>query len=119
MERQLQNLLTYTVFHIGLYVSLFSALMGMGIFGGQDHPVLRFSVACFLFAGMCGAVIASNIPDYSDYQKFLSDRIGPWKLRICRFAVWATLEHLAFWIGVIPVVAAYIVAGPTAFQGRQ
>jgi hypothetical protein len=107
-------LMTYTVFHIGTYITLAAAILAAQNLGGQalNHPVMRVSLAAFVLAGICGAVIGSNLPESESWQHFRSHPIGPWGLPIADYAVWATIEHLAFWIGVLlPVGTALIWPG--------
>jgi len=115
-DRRLDNLLTYTVFHIGIYVSLFTALIGAGIFGALDHPLLRFAVACFFVAGLAGAVVGSNIPEHPTYDSYAKTRIGPWGLPLLPYWWWTVIEHGAFWIGVLPLVLGFLWFGPKVFK---
>lgn len=115
-DKRLDHLMTYTTFHIGVYVSLVTALIGAGIFGSLDHPVLRFATGCFLFAGICGGVIGSNIPDHADFNSFAAAHIGFWSFKICSYRVWAALEHLAFWAGILPLTAMFLCQGSDAFK---
>jgi len=114
-EPQLQNLIVYTVFHIGVYVSLFTALISAGIFGSLDRWFVRVAVACFAFAGICGAVIGSNIPDYPDYKTFSTALLGPWGFQLLTYSQWATLEHGAFWLGCALIGIPFLLFGPKPF----
>lgn len=110
-DNRLTSLLTYTVFHLGAYATLVTALIGAGIFGKvgkQLENLLRWAVGWFLIAGLCGAVVGSNIPNYVDFNSFYSDHIGFWWFRFFTPPVWIQIEHLAFWIGFLPIVIAFI-----------
>jgi hypothetical protein len=115
---QLANLMSYTVFHIGAYITLAAAVIAGGAID-LDHLSLRVSVVCMLVAGVCGGTIASKIPDYSDWKTFAADRIGPWGLKLARYPTWATIEHLAFWIGIIVPAMVYLIGGTEAFKAVQ
>jgi hypothetical protein len=109
-------LMTYTVFHIGVYITLAAAILAaQELRSTLNHPVMRFSMMGFVIAGICGAVIASNLPESADWKDFVSKRIGPWGLRLAKYGLWATVEHLAFWLGVlVPVGVALFSPGTLA-----
>jgi hypothetical protein len=115
-NKQLELLLSYTVFHIGVYLSLFTALIGVAVLGKVQSGLLRFSVACFLVAGICGAIVGSNISEFKDFASFSMAKIGPWGLSWFTYRVWTTVEHLAFWVGILPIVGLFIVKGPEVFK---
>ena len=112
--------MTYTVFHIGTYITLAAAILAaqnLGV-GSLMHPVMRFSMAAFIIAGICGAVVASNLPESESWEQFALRPIGPWGLRIAGYHFWATIEHAVFWIGVLaPVTIA--IFWPGALTGRR
>lgn len=114
-EPQLQNLMTYTVFHIGVYVSLAAALIGAGIFGKVDSWWMKSAMICFVVAGICGAVIGSNIPHFSDFATFSAAKLGPWDWHLMPFTTWARVEHFAFWLGLALVGLPYLYWGKAAF----
>jgi hypothetical protein len=114
-DSRLANLMTYTVFHIGVYVSLFTALIGVGIFGKLDHPILRFAVGCFFVAGVAGAVVGSNIPEHPDFSSFAGTPLGPWGIPLFSYWWWTIIEHGAFWLGILPIVGGFLLWGPKAF----
>ena len=115
-DPRLENLMTYTVFHLGVYLSLFTALIGAGILASLDHWLLRLSVACFVIAGVAGAVIGSNIPEFTTAEAFFSAKFGPWGLKFMTYNVWATIEHGAFWIGFGLLAIPFLFCGPKAFK---
>lgn len=120
-DKQLNHLMTYTTFHIGIYVSLTATLVGLGLWGQYDaHPALvgwlRYAVACLTCAGVCGGVIGSNIPDFISYSTFNESPIGFLGLRIFPAWLWIRLEHLAFWAGLLPIAAMFVLKGPTFFK---
>jgi hypothetical protein len=115
---QLANLLSYTIFHIGVYISLVAGLIGAGVLKDLDHPVLRFSVACFLIAGICGAAVGSNIPEYDKWSTYAAADLGFWGYGILKYSTWTTIEHLAFWAGILPLGFTFIFRGPAGFRRR-
>src|SRR5262245_4911962 len=99
-------LMSYTVFHIGVYISLAAAILAaQELRSTLTHPIMRASMAAFIIAGICGAIIASNLPDSMNWAEFVSRKLGPWGFQIATYSTWATIEHLAFWIGVLVPVA--------------
>jgi hypothetical protein len=59
-------------------------------------------------AEACGGIIASNIPEYSDFEEFSNKRIGLWGRGIFKYRVWATAEHIFFWSGALWVGLQYL-----------
>ena len=116
-NKQLELLMSYTVFHVGVYVSLIAALIGVGLLTQKTHWLFRWAVGCFLIAGICGAVIGSNIPDHATFESFSKSELGFWGFEIRDFRFWAALEHLAFWAGIGPVAVMFLIKGPKAFDG--
>ena len=115
-NKQLELLMNYTVFHIGVYISLFTALIGASVLADVHSNLLRFSVACFLLAGICGAVVGSNIPEFNDFSTFSRTKIGPWGFQWFTYWYWTTTEHIAFWVGIVPIAGLFIWKGPAAFK---
>lgn len=123
---QLKLLFDYTKFHIGLYTTLVTLLIALISLGSEELFFLqRISLAattvCFVLAGGCGGILASNIPYYATLGAFRDASFGPrwlWK-KHGRAATadtgnrgyamfprlygptWATLEHLFFWLGIV------------------
>ncbi|MEO0987059.1 MAG: hypothetical protein AAFY20_16125 [Cyanobacteria bacterium J06639_14] len=112
-DNRLAHLLTYTTFHIGVYISLVTALIGAGIF----NPVLgsswlvRYTVGCVVLAGICGGIVGKSIPEHRSYDQYKNTAIGYFSLKPFPPLVWANLEHLFFWIGVLPLALAFIFGG--------
>ena len=112
---QLGNLMAYTVFHIGVYIALGTAVIGGGAITHIDHPVLRFSLLCMLVAGFCGGVIASWIPEYKAWNEFVDAKIGVWWARWFCYKQLAITEHAVFWAGVLAPAIMYLVKGAAPF----
>lgn len=115
---KLNRLLTYTTFHIGVYISLVTAIIGAGIYGaGVEEALLRYCAACILLAGFFGGTIGSNIPDADSYEDLGKDKlkvvfniISVAKLERC-----INLEHFFFWMGVLPPALMFITNGSLEF----
>ena len=98
----LQLLMNYTIFHIGLYTTLGATLvafLGTGRAGGMQTQLL-IALGCFVLAGICGALIASNIPFFPAPDLFKESTIGPWNLKLIPAWLCMSLEHMFFWIGI-------------------
>jgi hypothetical protein len=101
---QLKLLMDYTVFHVGVYISLSTGLVALlGLFPGKadvmKEPLIA-ALACFLLAGACGGVIAAHIPYATDFRIFHNTWIGFLGGRFAPARVWMLIEHTAFWAGV-------------------
>lgn len=74
-DLRLRMLFDYTIFHIGLYTTLITALFGLMTFGHQHQKIkdklgsLKFTVFCFLVAGAAGGVLASNMPEHKTFEE--------------------------------------------------
>ena len=103
--QSLEALMIYTTFHIGVYVSLTTVFIGASVFKHVNHWTLRWAVGCFLIAGMCGGIIAANAAEYTDPvpQFFYSHVLNIWCIPLTTYKPFATLEHLAFWAGLLPI----------------
>ena len=112
---QLKLLMTYTTFHIGLYVSLITALLSFLTFSPklirQDlYPYMVATLLCFVLAGMLGGIIASSIPRFKDYDSFQNTDLGPlWAEGILgNFKTVAAWEHGFFWLGIIIAILGIV-----------
>jgi hypothetical protein len=105
MDDQLKALLDYTQFHIGMYVTLSGGIVGVFANDGLKQRYVRFvpfmviSFFCFFFAGVFGGLIGSSIPNFTNFEVFMSSEIGPWRTAFLSARNCATLEHTAFWLG--------------------
>ena len=108
-------LMTYTIFHIGTYISLAAAILAAQAFGNEAFAggVLRFSLAMFVLAGACGAIVGSHISDSNDWEHYKSMKIGPLGVPMATYWLWAKAEHIFFWVGImLPVL--YAIFDPAA-----
>jgi hypothetical protein len=112
----LKLLFEYTKFHILLYTSLITLLIGLFLFGfgGNSAAQFRFPmklvVACFVVAGGAGGVIGSSIPSYKSLSTFLDKYISPFDIPYLKLTgqQWVNLEHSAFWVGIIVATVVFI-----------
>ena len=108
-DPKLDRLLTYTTFHIGVYLSLFSAVIGIDVLTENiNDNLLRFSAFCMLLAGIFGGAIGSNIPEAETYDSVKISLFGvPFlSLKWC-----IHMEHFFFWLGIGPPAVLYIAYG--------
>lgn len=111
--QSLDVLMQYTTFHITVYVTLTTVFIGASVFKKLSHWLLRWAVACFLVAGACGGIIAASAADYTGPAGVFFSQphltlwwFGPW----C-FKPFSMAEHLAFWVGLLPISIAYVLCG--------
>jgi hypothetical protein len=113
-DPRLRTLFDYTLFHIGLYMTLISALFGLLVLSDKFPPVLqivpyiKITVLCFVAAGIAAGAIASNIPEYDNLDRFLDDNpnLFGWRLSFrfaprLRYRLLVHIEHGAFWAGLL------------------
>lgn len=116
----LELLMTYTTFHIGVYISLAAGVIGADAIKNIGHWSLRFvALPCLACAGLAGGVIASSIAEYglhSQTQPFSEMELGFWWFTVFHYRGWATMEHTAFWIGVLVPTGAFVIKGARPFQ---
>ena len=110
-DDQLGMLMDYTKFHIGMYTTLCTLLVGfLGLYS-EGHTIERMrgflfaTLFCFVIAGLCGGIVAANLPHSTSMAEFEKSLLGPVGLRWFRSTTWMTLEHLAFWVGIAVALA--------------
>ena len=93
-DPQLKMLFDYTVFHIGLYVTLMGILIAaLNLHEGEKRYLwLLCPIALLFLAGACGGIVGSNIPEHKDYVSF--NKAEKWG---STFEVWIGREHVFFW----------------------
>jgi hypothetical protein len=105
---QLQLLMDYTLFHLGVYATLVAATLAAA---DHFHKVLsvplRVAILCFVVAGLSGGVIAASIPESNSWIDFNGRRLGPWGLPLMPYIGWARLEHTSFWLGIFSGLLSY------------
>lgn len=116
-DKRIDRVLTYTVFHIGLYVSLIAALIASG--NSLNWFWARFAIGFLVLAGFCGGVIAGNLSHYNGtFDDFEKSWMGVMWFRIMTYRWWAFTEHLAFWVGVLPITICYLIHGPAISSSK-
>jgi len=108
--------MNYTLFHIGVYTTLVSAVAGIDAVKNIGHWTLRVAVGAFLVAGAAGGIIASSIPNYADWVPFTSANLGPWGYGWFSYETWARLEHGAFWVGILFPSVTFLFCGAKPFK---
>src|SRR5262249_23049011 len=114
-EKQLERLLSYTIFHIGMYATLFTAIVGYIKLAGDKQPkwvlvLLGLGSVPLLIAGAAGGIIAGHLAHFQDYKTFTEARLLPRLLERLGFKkgwkydVWSDVEHTSFWVGVALIV---------------
>jgi hypothetical protein len=98
-------LMTYTVFHIGTYISLTAAILAAQTIGLGLGVVMRWSIALLVLASVCGAIVASHLPDSDSWESYVRMKIGPFGLPVARYRFWAKAEHLCVWIALLVPLA--------------
>jgi hypothetical protein len=107
MDDQLKQLMDYTKFHIGMYVTLSTLLVGLlGVSSlAASVPALKgylfATLTLFLLAGMFGGLVGSSLPHYKTFAEFETARLGPWGLALLPAQCCIRLEHLSFWLGTL------------------
>lgn len=116
-DHRLELLMTYTIFHIGLYMSMVAALLatekGFGLF---NIIAIRVAVGLLLLAGVCGGLIAVNVAEF-DPEKGISKFFDNYELRlwdaprrwIPTYKYLGRIEHVLFWASVIVLIIGYCV----------
>jgi len=104
---QLKFLMDYTIFHIGAYITLSTLLVALlGLEGFKQRAMgmkyfLLLTLVCFMLAGICGGIVASNIPYFTSVDELRGENIGPFfAVRAYPLIVWTSAEHVFFWVGV-------------------
>jgi hypothetical protein len=119
----LELLMTYTTFHIGVYITLATAVIGADALKNIGHWSLRFvALPCFTVAGLAGGVIASSVAEFGLFQqtqKFADIPLGFWGIPIASYRVWATIEHTSFWVGVAVPALTFFLCGAKPFKGAM
>jgi sulfite exporter TauE/SafE len=115
---QLKLLLEYTKFHIGLYSTIAGVLVAaLATKHAESWKVRRWAVAAavaaIVVAGLAGGVVAASIVSMTDVADFWNKPIGPYASELLTVRGWTYVEHSAFWIAVLFVLAAF---WPAAFK---
>jgi hypothetical protein len=109
----------YAKFHIGLYTAVVGATIGIGKIGNPaatPNKVLlvlgALGVLFVVFAGVCGGVVASNVPDHIHYkyEDFMNAELSARGIISRPTKTWLWWKHTFFWLGVMLILAVSIIA---------
>lgn len=108
-DPQLKALLDYTVFHIGVYLTIATGLLAaMNYKLDEKHSLsLLIPILAFVCAGGAGGMLGSHVPDSKDFKAFAANNTIKFldlDWLPTKYAEWAILEHQMFWFGVISLV---------------
>jgi hypothetical protein len=116
-DHRLELLMSYTVFHIGLYMSLTAALIAALELKQAAFPkvTVNGAICLFLVAGACGGIIAINVAEFDANTHPVSEFYGDYPLSLL-WRPWPFLkyrylehtEHTLFWIGTIWLAGSFI-----------
>ena len=97
----IRMLFDYTIFHIGIYISLGAAIIAASVLWERSDWKLKTVLVLLTLAGMCGGSIASNLPDTkaSDIHTLLDQhpRLIYDFVPLPRYRDLVFLEHFCFW----------------------
>jgi hypothetical protein len=88
---QLKLLMTYTVFHVGVYMTLGGVMVGLLAKKTTDKGMRCWiigALSLFIIAGICGGVVAANTSRW-----------------------WMRIEHWAFWLGLVVFLVGFFKTG--------
>ena len=105
-------LLDYTIFHIGVYLTLSTAIVAADVFWNRNSMLMPISVILLLVAGAAGGVVAGNIPanstvHYSDFIEQNATILYDWRTPFTYWWVIA-IEHTSFWIAILLLLAKFL-----------
>lgn len=134
-DDQLKLLYDYTIFHIGVYITLITGILGVLKYKTNKWSDVYYfpTLIWFTLAGLCGGIVCSNIPNYVSYssgrvvvevrasngtsktiedvQPFLTDNYAIFESKkfSTSFLGWIMWEHLYFWLGVFWIIAVLLI----------
>jgi hypothetical protein len=106
-------LFEYTKFHIGVYLTLASIILG--ILGlkpptsvSASMTLLIAGAVLFAIAGMAGGIIVSRLTQVTTYNEFWQKKTGPFWWDWLPGQCWTYIEHTSFWLGFASLAAAFL-----------
>jgi hypothetical protein len=116
-DKRLDRLFEYTKFHISLCLSAAGALVTLiasaernafiqNIIGSPR--MLAAALATMIVAAVAGGVIASSTVACRTFDDFWNEPQGPLVFRWLRGRTWAAIEHGAFWVSILLIIAAVL-----------
>ena len=117
------ELLDYTIFHIGVYISLAAAIAAADVFWNRKSMLMPLSVLLLLLAGAAGGVVAGNIRANADgsHSEFLTKPamvLYDWQMPFNYWWVIA-IEHTAFWVAIALLLGKFLVWRIQANSGEK
>ena len=110
-DTRLDRLLTYTTFHIGVYLTVSGALIAAAqSHNDKHHWTWTVSLVLFLVSGAAGGIIAGNVTELATWQDLVHPgfRLKVLTRRTLPYHTMAYIEHLCFWFGVLLIVLRHI-----------
>jgi len=114
MDDRLKQLQEYTRFHIGMYTTLCTLLVG--VVGTNAlanfksyYPWLLATLVAFVLAGAFGGLVGSSTCEFESWDRFAKAKLGPWGAEWIPSLVCAHIEHTMFWIGILLAVVGLFV----------
>ncbi|HEX6273987.1 MAG TPA: hypothetical protein VFZ53_13155 [Polyangiaceae bacterium] len=116
---KLKLLFDYTKFHIGVYITLGTALAGLVGASTKIEALivvnkswLIAATALMALAGFAGGVLVSSMCEASGLAAFWAMSLGPFSLELMPARYWTYLEHTAFWLSLACAFVALNVKAP-------
>ena len=107
-------LFDYTKFHIGVYLTLASALIAAFASKATEdwvvnRSLIKVGIAFIVVAGVAGGVVGSSVPYFARSTDIYRERTGPLSFTWLSIRWWTHIEHAGFWVGLLLVLSAFIV----------
>jgi hypothetical protein len=118
VDEQLKTLFDYTKFHIGIYITIGTALVAALAFDQTNNvhfslghcARIGFQIALGLqgLAGLGGGIICTHLIRYTTFKAFSEKQTIGFGLSFC---FWEKFEHYSFWlsIAIAAVCGAFLI----------
>lgn len=114
---KVKTLFDYTKFHIGLYTTLGTLIVGVINIELPVEAHLSFcpgllwaAVLFIVIAGLAGGIVASTLPEQRSLPVFFERRIGFWFWdEVWSGRTWTRIEHTAFWLALSFALLSFFV----------
>jgi hypothetical protein len=105
----------YTKFHIGVYLTLASALTAVFASPASSAWLVNRSLVAtglgfIVVAGIAGGVVASSLPYFAASTDIYEEKTGPLSSAWLSIRWWTYIEHMAFWVALGIVLMAFLLA---------
>ncbi len=98
---QLKLLMEYTLFHIGVYLTLGTARITLIVAEIVTQWQLLPGVVLLFIAGAAGGIIASSIPEHASWESFVGAELEIFGGKTWEYGFWSKVEHYTFWAAII------------------